>query len=413
MRTSTVAVFRYVALDVAGKKHRGLVEGDGPADARESLRRKKLFVSKISPCQGEGAPPSKWAALRGLFDRDRSAEMAMPLRELATLLSAGVPLVQALGALANQSENSRAEGLFLGIRERVMRGESLSAATAAYPRYFGPVAQNMIAAGEGGGGLDGALRRLSEGLLRRREIMGKVSAALVYPAILTTVSLAVVVFLLTYVVPRISRVYLETGASLPLPTQVLLATSAFFESHWVAIFLTFLSGCFLVRVGLRNERLATAWDRVKLQLPFMGTVYRKRCVAMFSGTLCGLLQAGVPLVEALRVTAGTLGNRVVAGEVRRVADEVDIGGEASQALRRNGVFPETLAEMMAAGEESGEMVELLETLSTDYEHQVAMTAERACRALEPLVVVFMGSVVLFIVLSVLLPIVRISQQVRF
>jgi len=406
-------VFQYMAFDVAGKRHRGLVEGDSPEDARERLRIRSLFVSKIRARQDSGAPSGRWTALLDLFQRERSAEMAMPLRELATLLSAGVPLVQALGALASQAEGGGIEGVFRGLRERVLQGESLSGAAAGFPRYFGPVACNMIAAGEASGNLDVTLRRLSEQLLRRRELMGKVAGALIYPGILAAVSLGVVAFLLSYVVPRISAIYVETKAPLPVPTRLLLSVSHLFESYWFVILLLLIGASVLVRLGLKKERVATAWDRAKLRLPFLGPLYRKRCVAEFAGTLSGLLQAGVPLVDALRVTGGVLGNRVVAREVRLVADEVERGGEASRSMREKGVFPQTVAEMMAAGEESGEMVELLETLSSDYERQVEMTADRACRALEPLVVIFMGSMVLFIVLSVLLPIVRISQLVKF
>lgn len=407
-----MAVFQYVAFDAAGTKQRGLVEADTARDARERLRGRKVFVSVISACEEGAARKGLGRGLGTLFRRDRSGDLAMPLRELATLLSAGVPLAQALEALANQSESASVERVFRGVREQVLAGESLSEACARYPRWFGPVARNMIAAGEETGNLDAALRRLSGQLLKRRELMGKVASALVYPGILAAVSFAVVVFLLSYVVPRISRVYLETGATLPLPTRILLGVSAFAETWWPAVLAALAAGYLLLRAGLRHERTAAAWDRTKLRLPFVGAVFRKQCVAEFARTLCSLLQAGVPLVEGLRVTASTLGNRLVAGEVRRVADEAERGGEVSRSVRERGIFPETVAEMMAAGEESGEMVDLLEALAEDYEHQVEMTAERACRALEPLVVVFMGSVVLFIVLSVLLPIARLSQLVK-
>jgi len=408
-----VGVFRYIAFDAAGKRYRGLVEAHSPEEAREKLRAQRLFASKVSSGDGGPAQAGRLPALRALFRRDRSAELALPLRELATLLAAGVPLAQALHALANESESGGVGAVLRGVRERVLRGESLSEAAAGYPGHFGPVARNMMAAGEASGDLEGTLGVLSEGLLRRRELAGKVTSALVYPGVLALISLAVVVFLLSYVVPRISDVYLETGAALPVPTRMLLAVSGWFESYWMVAVLATALVFILLHLGLRKEQLAARWDRAKLGLPFVGTLFRKQCVADFAGTLCGLLKAGVPLVEGLRVTSSTLKNRVAAREVRLVADEVEVGKEVSQAVRAKGVFPETLAEMMGAGEESGEMVELLEILSRDYQHQVEAAAERACRALEPLVVVLMGGVVLFIVLSVLLPIVRMSQLVRF
>ncbi|MFO8007383.1 MAG: type II secretion system F family protein [Candidatus Brocadiia bacterium] len=371
------------------------------------------------PPTARAVPPGKRgyarrarAALRALLGRDRSGQLALPLRELATLLAAGIPLVESLEAIADETESRRVASVLTGLRDRILGGYSLSGAAAEYPAYFGPAARSMLEAGEISGELDAAVRRLSSDLMRGREIRARVTGALVYPAILAVVSAAVVAFLLAYVVPRVSAIYTATGVALPLPTRVLLAVSGFVSSHWFALVLGAVLAAVGLRLALLHEGVALRWDGLKLRLPFVGKVFRKRCVAEFCGTLCGLLEAGVPLVDALRVTSGTLPNRLAAREVRRVAAEVERGFDGSQAVRAGRTFPKTVAEMMAAGEASGEVEELLRLLADDYARQVEVTAERACRALEPLVVVLMGGVVLFIVLAVLLPIVQVSQVVQ-
>ncbi|MFO7892088.1 MAG: type II secretion system F family protein [Longimicrobiales bacterium] len=403
-------VYRYIAFDPEGNRHRGLLEADDAHEVRARLKARELFASEVTA--GGRAEAAGWRRAVGrLLRRDRSREMAMPLRELATMLSAGISLVAGLEALAEQSENRRVERVFRALKAGVSRGESLSEAAGAHPEYFGPAACNMLGAGETTGRLDRALRRLSDDLVRRGRLTGRVAAALLYPAVLAAVSTAVVAFLLAYVVPRIAAIYTETGVELPRPTRVLLALSGFFSSHGTALAGVLVLLVVAFRLGLTDERFALRWDGLKLRLPFVGVLLRKKCVADFCSTLRGLIEAGVPLVRALRVTGGTLSNRLVASEVREAADEVERGHDASTAIRHKRVFPATVAEMMAAGEESGELSELLAAVSEDYEHQVETAAERACRALEPLVVVLMGGVVLFIVLAVLLPIVRVNEVV--
>jgi general secretion pathway protein F len=407
-----VAVFRYIAFDALGRRRRGLVEADTPESARESLRRRRLFPSDVRTGR-RAVRAGVQRVLADWFRRDRSGDVALPLHELATLLSAGVPLAQALSALAEQAESRRVERVLRSVRGAVLQGESLSRAVERHPSHFGPVARNMIAAGETGGDLAGALRRLSSELLRGRELRSRVLSALVYPAILSVVSACVVTFLLVYVVPRIAAIYAQTSVSLPRPTLLLLATSDVLRAHWPLALLALVAVWALFRIALRDPGAAVRWDGVKLRLPFVGAVFRRHSVAEFSGTLGGLLQAGVPLVDALRVTADTLPNRCMAREVQRAASEVEHGHGASGAVRGRRVFPATVAEVIAAGEESGELAELLRTLSDEYSRQVAAAADRACRALEPLVVILMGGVVMFIVLAVLLPILRVSQIVGF
>ncbi len=407
-----MAVYQYVAFGPDGCKHQGLVEGSSPREVRRSLRGRDLYVAVLAERAAEGRPRGWLKALAGTLVADRSLGLALSLRELSTLLGAGIPLERALEALAEQSEDAGVEAVLRDLRGRVLRGESLSDAAAAEPRYFPPVLRSMIAAGEASGELASVLRRASDALMLRREVKGKVSAALVYPAVLLAVSTGVVAFLLVYVVPRISAIYVQAGAQLPFATRVLLGVTDFFQGHGLALVASLVGVVLGLRYALRQEKVALPWDRVKLRLPFLGAVYRKRCVAEFARTLSGLLATGVPQVDALRLTAGAVGNRAVAAEVRDVAREVECGRDASGALRGGSVFPPTAAEMMAAGEESGELVELLEALAGDYERQVEVAAERACRALEPLVVVLAGGLVLFIVLSVLLPIARLSQVVQ-
>jgi general secretion pathway protein F len=411
-----MAVFEYIAYDAAGRRQRGLVEGSSARDARDRLRERQLQPARVrerdSP-SAEGGLSHRWQRAASAWRRDRSADLALPLRELATLLKAGVPLAQALGALASQAEERGVEGVLRSLREGVLRGEPLSDAAGTHPRHFGPVTVNMLAAGEASGRLGAALMRVSDRLMLRRRIRGQVAGALVYPAILGVIGVAVVAFLLSYVVPRIAGIYLETGAMLPRPTRLLLAVSGVFADGWPWLLVGAIALVVGVRLALRTERAGMAWDGLKLRLPFVGAVYRRHCVAEFARTLSALLATGVPLVDALRLTAGTLKNRVAADEVRRVAGEVEVGSDASHALGAKGVFPRTVAEVMASGEESGELESLLETLAGEYERQVELTAERACRALEPLVVVLMGGAVLFIVMAVLLPIVRISEVVSF
>ena len=401
-----MAAFEYVALNAAGRARRGVLNGDSSRQIRSRLRRQGFHPIEVraiveDASKGAGAPRPRVSA----------TALALLTRQLATLIRAGVPLAEALGALKDQTANRRLQSVLAGVRAQVMEGAALHQALAGYPGVFPPLHRNLVEAGEASGKLEEALERLADYAETRRALRQTISAALLYPAVLTAVSLLVVVALLTYVVPEVTRVFEQTGQELPLLTRNLIASSHFLRDYgWLS--LAAVAASFLLWRWLSGRPRIRRWqDRLLLELPLIGPLNRTLHAARLARALAILTRSGVPLLEALELSAGMIENGPLRGAVQEAAASVREGGRLHAALEQSRWFPPLLTRLIAAGEDSGELDAMLERAASHEERELQTAFSTAAALLEPALILLMGVFVLVVVLAILLPIFEMNQLV--
>jgi len=398
--------FAYQALDPVGKTQRGVLQGDNARAVRASLREKGLNPLEVTQVTEE--KQSSRMFRRGL----NGAQLALLTRQLATLLKAGLPVDEALAALAEQNDDQRARGLVMSLRSRVLEGAGLATALAEAPESFPEIYRASIAAGEQSGRLDQVLARLADYSEARDALNQKIWAALAYPLLLTLVAIAVVTGLLVYVVPQIVGVFTQMHQVLPLPTRALLALSGFLKVWgWlllIAIVVAAISG----NLALRTEQVRFAWHGVLLRLPLIGRLTRASNTARASRTLALLTASAVPLLEALNIAALVVPNLPMRAALRRAAVKVREGGAFSRALAESGYFPPVALRLIASGERAGELESMLDEAANHQQRELDRTMTTLTAILGPLVILLVGAMVLFIVLAILLPIFNLNQMVK-
>ena len=403
-------VFEYRVLNGLGRPERALVDAESLAEARRKLRAEGRRVLEIA--ESGAAPPTAGASHAAGFRRVAPAELAVATRQLATLLHAGMALVPALSALVEQLGVRPLGGAIARVRDKVSQGAALAAALAEHTHVFSDLYVNMVAAGEAAGALETVLLRLADVLEKRVNLMNKVRAALAYPLFLAIIGAAVIIFLLSFVVPSISKLFLEMNRRLPLPTLILIAISGFLKSYLWAMVLACGGAFFGLRFWLRTPAGRSLWDRAALRLPLFGDLVLKIAVARFARTLGVLLGSGVSILDALDIVKRVVGNSVLAGALEQVKESVRHGGSIADPLRRSGVFPPVVYHMVAVGENSGSVEDALLNVADAYENEVETSVGTLASFLEPLMIPIMGGVVGFIVLAILLPIFEINQAIR-
>ena len=398
--------FRFEAADNAGRIEKGLVEADSASAARAALRARGLVPLGVDALATQNKKP-------GLRRRRFSeAELALATRQLSSLLAAGLPVAQALGAAIEQAENRAVREVFAAVRSDVFTGHRLAEALAQFPREFPDVYRASVAAGEDSGELAGVMDRLATYLEERLALRGKVLAAFLYPAVVTGVAFAIVIFLMTYVVPQVVEVFANTRQALPWPTRVLLAISWFTRVGGIWLIALLIGAFFAARAWLRLPGRRLVLDRWVLGLPLFGRILRGVDTARFASTLAILTGAGVPLLRALDAARATLANAVLAAAVSEVIEAVREGQSLATALGRSKVFPPVLVHLAASGEATGKLDSMLERAATNLSVEAERRALALSTLLEPLLILAMGAVVLGIVLAVLMPIIEINQLVR-
>ena len=402
-----MAAFEYIALDESGRNRQGALDGDSARQVRSRLRAMNLYPVEVQAVRGDAATPAGLNRVR----RISAAALALLTRQLATLVRAGMPLDEALRALGEQTGARRLRAVLADVCARISEGASLHEAMSAYPAVFPEFYCSMVAAGEAGGRLDEALERLADYTESRRALRQSLSMALIYPAILTLVSLLVLAVLLVYVVPEVVRVFQQTGQSLPWLTSALIATSQTLrESGWLILLagaLALLPGRFLLGRPLVRAR----YDRLLLELPFIGRVNRMRHAARLTRSLAILTKSGVPLLEALQISSRMISNVPLRAAVQDATVSVREGGRLHKALSECGWFPPLLVQMLASGEESGELDDMLARAADHQEQELKTILTTATALFEPFIIVVMGALVLAIVLAILLPIFEMNQLV--
>jgi general secretion pathway protein F len=398
--------FAYQALDQSGKTQRGVLQGDNARAVRASLRERGLKPLEVTPA--DSARQQSGLLRRGLS----GAQLALLTRQLATLLRAGLPLDESLGALAEQNDDARSRTLVIGLRSRVMEGSSLAGALADAPDSFPEIYRASIAAGEQSGRLDQVLARLADYSEAREALNQKVWAALAYPLLLAIVAMAIVAGLLAYVVPQIVGVFVQMHQTLPWATRALIALSSFVKAWGWLVLIGIVMAAIGGRLALRTQQVRFAWHRLLLRLPLVGRLARAANTARCTRTLALLTASAVPLLDSLQIAAQVMPNLPMREAVKGAAAKVREGGSFSRALGDSGYFPPVALRLIASGERAGELERMLEEAANQEQRELDRWLTVLTSVLGPLVILVVGAMVLFIVLAILLPIFNLNQMVK-
>ncbi|SMC58904.1 general secretion pathway protein F [Desulfocicer vacuolatum DSM 3385] len=411
-----MTTFEYTALNRKGKKEQGLITADSKTAAGSLLKKKAVYLVSINEINAEtthrGADGKLSSTGTMIFSRISKGEISMMTRQLATLVSAGFNLVSALNTLVLQTPSKSLIKVISKMKNAIEEGSSFSQALSLYPSIFTPIYINMVKAGESSGTLDIVLERLADLMENQEETRSKIQASLAYPVLMALVGVLVLLFLLTYIVPGLVGIFSDMNQTLPGPTRFLITVSDFLKSFWWVLVLTVLmmaAGFYLLK---RTEKGAFFIDKTIFMLPKIGSLLKKSAAARFSRILGSLLEHGVPVLTALDIAKSIIGNKVLSGIVTQAETEVQQGGELGRALEQHSAFPPLATQMIKVGEKSGTLEKMLERTAAFYEKEVDTSLTAMTAMLEPVIILVMGVVVGFIVLSVCLPIFEMNQLVK-
>ena len=400
-----MAVFEYVAIDRAGRRRRGTVEAPTVREARFNLRESGVYPAEVREKSAGGEAVGGRQFLR----RVPGQEIAVFSRQLTTLLEAGIPLVQALSCVSEQMENRTIRGVVTDITQKVREGKSLSDAFSLYPNIFSAIFVNMVKAGESSGSLEKVLARLADLTERQIAFRNRLRSILAYPALVALVGTGVAVFVLTIVLPALTRIFVEMSQTLPLPTRILIYTGDVLFRFWWMIGIVLLALIFGISSYVRTGSGRMAFDRAKLKLPVAGKLVLRAAVSRFCRTLGTLIASGVPILSSLDIANRVVGNEVLSGAIDRARQDVKEGQSVTGPLKKEGIFPSFAIRLMSAGEESGNLQEMLVKIADTYDDEVETTVNTLSSLLEPGMIVLMGLFVGFIVLAILLTVFEMNQ----
>jgi general secretion pathway protein F len=405
--------FTFEAVDAQGTVRKGTLDADTARAARSALRAQSLVPLSVqvvgAPSSVSGAPArSGWFSGR-VFD---AGALAVWTRQLAGLVSASLPLERALTALSDEAEDPRQRNLVASLRAEVNAGSSFAKALGQHPREFSSIYVAVIGAGEQSGDLGMVLERLADDLSEQQTLKSKLLGAALYPAIVTVVAIAIVMFLVAYVVPQVANVFAGTKQALPWLTVVMLGLSAFVRSYGAAAIGMLVLAWILMRQALKSETLRQRYDAAFLTLPLVGKLARGYNAARFASTLAMLASAGVPILRALQASAETLNNRAMRADALAALVLVREGAPLASALGRHKRFPGILSMFARLGEQTGTLPQMLQRVAAQLSADVQRRAMQLATILEPLLIVAMGMVVMLIVLAVMLPIIQLNTLVR-
>ena len=393
-------VYEWEGKDRNGKQVRGELRAAGANQVQATLRRQGVLLTKVKKRRMRSGKSIK------------PKDIAIFTRQLATMMKAGVPLLQAFDIVGRGNANPSVAKLLNDIRSDVETGTSLSAAFRKFPKYFDNLYCNLVEAGEAAGILEELLDRLATYMEKTEAIKSKIKSALMYPISVVVVAFVVVAIIMIFVIPAFKEVFTSFGADLPAPTLIVMAISEVFVAYWWLIFGVVGGGIyFFLQAWKRNEKVQRVMDRLLLRLPIFGTLVDKSCVARWTRTLSTMFAAGVPLVEALDSVGGASGNSVYADATAKIQQEVSTGTSLTSAMTNANVFPSMVLQMAAIGEESGSIDHMLGKAADFYESEVDDMVAGLSSLMEPIIIVFLGVIIGGIVVSMYLPIFKLGQVV--
>ena len=425
-------VFEYSGLTEAGKNVRGVKDAENRKVLRSLLRKDGIFLTDVRAADALGAAAaaagpstgktgkielsgqglSREVDLRQIFGtRVSGQDLAIATRQLATLIGAGITLVDSLSALVEQVEHPGLKRILGMVRQKVNEGSSLADALAEHPKVFTTLYVNMIRAGESSGALDVVLVRLADFTEGQAALRNKILGAMLYPAIMVLVGISIVGILFVVVIPKVTKIFDDMNVTLPWTTRILIATSTFARDYWYVILAAIPVFIWAVRRYVRTERGRNWWDRTKLRAPIFGEVVRMLALARFAKTLATLLSSGVPLLTALDIVKNIVNNSILAKVIEDARDAIREGESIAAPLKRSGQFPPLVHHMIAIGEKSGQLEQMLGNIARSYDSQVEIRVSAMTSLLEPVMIVMMGGGVAFIVFSILMPIMQLNTFV--
>jgi general secretion pathway protein F len=401
-------VFAYKALSQAGKPVEGLREADSPKSLRTALRRDGLFLTEVVGEQKVQAASPEVNVRRWLGGRIKSDDVAIMTRQLAVLVGAGIPLVECLSALVEQVEHERLKRVVSAVKQAVNEGISLADAMAAHPKAFSSLYVNMIRAGESSGALDVVLVRLADFTESQARLRAKILGTLTYPAAMLLIGTVIMGILFTVVIPKITKVFEDAQVVLPWTTRALIAGSSIVHDWWWALALAAALAVYGMVRWRRTPGGRDRWDAWVLTVPIFGGLVRQVAIARFTRTLATLLRSGVPLLASMDIVKNIVGNTRLSQVIDESRKAIQEGESIAAPLRRSGEFPPLVYHMVAIGEKSGELEDMLQNVANAYDAQVETKVAALTSLLEPIMIVAMGAAVAFIVFSILMPILQVN-----
>lgn len=398
--------FIYHARESGGKTISGVVEAPDQRSAINKLRDQKLTVLNISEKKAEFF---SFARLNPFKPKVQSKDVVIFSRQLSTLVSSGVPIVQGLSILEAQAENPIFKSVVTGIRTDIESGLSIADAMKKHPGAFSELYVSMIKAGEVGGILDTILERLSLYLEQAEALKAKVKSALMYPMVVSIVAGVITIFLIVFVIPIFKEIFGGFGADLPLPTRTLIAFSDFLRRNIIYIGLIIGGGIWVLKKYIKTEKGREKYDDFMLKLPIFGILLKKVAIAKFSRTLGTLIKSGVPILQGLETVAKTSGNKIIEKAIYQSRDSIKEGGRVSDPLKKAGIFPPMVTQMISVGEETGGLDNMLAKIADFYDQEVDTAVKGLTSMIEPIIIVFMGVVIGSIVISMFLPMFELGE----
>ena len=423
-------IFEYKALTSSGKTKKGIVDADTARDARSKLRSDHMHVTEMWEVAGKKSKKDKSVAKKtrslptkngkpgGLLSKEielfqpkiSTRDLAAFTRQFSTLLRSGIQLADALNALVEQCSNPQLERVLRNVKEEITSGNNLAEAMAKHPRFFSDLYVNMVRAGEASGHLDVVLTRIADYLQKQASLKGKVLAAITYPAIMVIVGMAVVIFLMSYVVPRITQILKDRGQPLPFITEILMTASDFTKAYWIYVLLAMVIGGFFLKSLIGTDAGRLKFDSLLLRLPIFGTLFSKQAISRFALTFSTLLKSGLPALDSLKIVALVVNNAKLTQVINNIHARIIEGADIATPIRKSKVFPPMVGYMVSVGEQSGQLEEILDRIAESYEEELDLTIQRLTSMIEPIIIILLAVVVGFIIAAVLLPLLDFSSM---
>jgi general secretion pathway protein F len=410
-KISIMAVYEYTALNKKGKNIKGIIDADSAITARQKLRDRDIFPIDIKESSVRSKDTGRTdSSISSLFGRVKPGEISAMTRQLSILLGAGVTLVAALEALIIQVTNPLQKKILSQIKESVNEGNSLASSLALYPKQFSQIYINMVRAGEASGSLDLVLERLAEFSENQEALKGRIRAAMAYPIFMSIIAVLVIFFLLTFIVPNITRIFEDMQQTLPLPTVMLIGISDFLKVYWWLLLIGLGGIMIIISRFKKSDKGRQIFDLFKIKAPLIGLINIKLAMSRFGRTLGSLLQSGVPLITALQIVRNIVDNVIISDVIDNAIEEVEEGKNLAVPLGRSKWFPPITVQMITVGEQSGEIEKMLHKIADIYEREVESQTMAMTSILEPVMILVMACVAVFIVFSILLPILEMNQM---
>jgi general secretion pathway protein F len=411
-------IYEYKGLNNRGKNVTGVLDADSPRSLKERLLKEGIFISEYIETRGgaetrragQQQAGSREVKFGAMFARVKLLELAEVTRQLATLVRSGIQLVDAVGAIAEQLENPLLKKVLSEVKRSVSEGSTLAQALKKHPKVFSDMYVNMVGSGETSGTLDVVFERLASVTESQVRLRSKLTSALMYPAIMVFLGFGIVLLMMVFVIPQMRDLFDRMGADLPFLTRMLIGTSDIIKGWWWLIMMFFIGFAVWFGRWKKSEHGKPVFDQMTLKLPIFGRLFREMAVARFARTLATLLNAGVPILNALGIVQSVVGNHLFSAVVESARDAVKEGKPIADALRKSGQFPPMVCHMIAVGEKSGQVEDMLGNVADSYELQIEQKVTRLTAVLEPVMIVVMGLVVGLMVFAIIMPMLEINQH---